>query len=189
MLDLAQSHAMQASDVESIEVSIGKTQKAILHADQPTTGLEAKFSIQFAMACALLLRRVTLSELVDPVVQRADVQALMKRVSVTLITEYDAVMPQYAPYDQVAVRLKSKQVLESGRITRAKGHINRPLSEAELFAKFASCLAFAGSSLDARTLFGSLNQLDRQPAGWLRHPLSGSTARGTEHAAPSGKPR
>lgn len=167
MLDLANAHRLAATDVDEIEVCIGKTQKAILHSDAPTTGLEGKFSIQFTMACALLERKVTLSELVDPVVQRADVQALMKRVRVTLITEYDAAMPQYSPYDQVRVRLKSGQVLESERVGRARGHITRRLSEAELFAKFASCLDFAASDLDRHGLFDALNHIDRQPAGWL----------------------
>jgi 2-methylcitrate dehydratase PrpD len=167
MLDLATTNDLRANDVEGIEVLIGKTQKAILHADAPTTGLEAKFSIQFAAACALLERKVTLSELVDTVVQRADVQALMKRVKVTLITEYDGAMPQYAPYDQVKVRLKSGTVLEGERVKRAKGHISRPLSEDELFAKFSSCLDFAASELDPRQLFETLSRLDGQPAGWL----------------------
>jgi 2-methylcitrate dehydratase PrpD len=167
MLELREANGIKAEDVEEIEVAIGKTQKAILHADNATTGLEGKFSLQFVMACALLEGKVTLSELVDPVVQRADVQALMKRVKFTLITEYDKAMPQYSPYDQVTVRLKNGKVIESERIVRAKGHITRPLSEAELFAKFSSCLDFAASDLDRRGLFDSLNHLDRQPAGWL----------------------
>ena len=43
------------------------------------------------MACALIERKVTLGELVDPVVQRADIQASMKRVKVTLLDDYDPV--------------------------------------------------------------------------------------------------
>ncbi len=167
MLEVANAHDLKPGDVAEIEVLIGKTQKAILHADQPKTGLEGKFSIQFAMACALAERRVTLGELVDPVVQRRDIQDLMRRVKVTLLTEYDTVMPQYSTYDQVKVRLASGKVVESDRITRAKGHISRPLTEAELYAKFASCLDFAASPLDRRGLFDAFNRLETQPAGWL----------------------
>jgi 2-methylcitrate dehydratase PrpD len=172
ILELTVANDLKGSDVEEIEVFIGKTQKVILHADHATTGLEGKFSLQFVMACALLERKVTLSELVDPVVQRADIQAMMKRVKVTLINEYDPAMPQYAPYDQVKVRLKSGKVLESERIKRAKGHISRPLSEQELFDKFASCLDFAASDLDRRGLFDALLHLDRQPAGWLTRAVA-----------------
>jgi 2-methylcitrate dehydratase PrpD len=172
MLELREANGLEADDVEEITVAIGKTQKAILHADNATTGLEGKFSLQFVMACALIEGKVTLSELVDPVVQRKDVQALMKRVKYTLITEYDKAMPQYSPYDQVTVRLKSGKAIESERIVRAKGHITRPLSESELFEKFASCLDFAASGLDRRGLFDSFNHLDRQPAGWLARAVA-----------------
>ena len=167
LLDLVAAHDLKPADVQEIEVLIGKTQKAILHSDAPTTGLEAKFSIQFAMACALAERKVTLAELVDPVVQRPDLQKLMKRVKVTLLDEYDHVMPQYSPWDQVKVRLGSGKVLESERVERARGHIARPVSEQDLFAKFASCLDFAASELDRRGLFDAFNDIHRQPAGWL----------------------
>lgn len=167
MLELAAAHSIEPGQVRDIVVSIGRTQKAILHSDMPTTALEAKFSIQFAMACALIEHKVTLSELVDATVRRPDVQAMMKRVRVELIDEYDTAMPQYAPYDQVRVRLKSGRVFESARIERARGHIMRPLTEQELYTKFASCLEFAGSGFDAQGLFTMLNHLDRQPAGWL----------------------
>jgi len=173
MLDLAAQHDIKAADVEEIEVLIGKTQKAILHADQPTTGLEGKFSIQFVMACALIERKVTLGGLTDPVVQRADIQALMPRVKVTLLEGYDPILTQYSPWDQVKVRLKDGRVLESAQVKRAKGHISRPLSEEELFEKFSSCLDFAACDLDRRGLFETLNHLDQQPAGWLARVVAG----------------
>ena len=173
MLDLARKHDLEAADVEEIEVLIGKTQKAILHADQPTTGLEGKFSIQFVMACALIDRKVTLGELVDSVVQRADIQALMPRVKVTLLEGYDPVLTQYSPWDQVKVKLKDGRLLESEQVKRAKGHISRPLDEAELFEKFSSCLDFAASDLDRRGLFDTLNHLDQQGAGWLARAVAG----------------
>lgn len=173
MLDLAQAQSFEARDIDAIEVLIGKTQKAILHADHARTGLEGKFSIQFVMACAAIERKVTLGELVDPVVQRNDIQDLMKRVKVTLLTEYDTVHPQYSPWDQVKVRLKDGRVLESEPVKRARGHINRPLAESELFEKFSSCLDFAASELDRRGLFDTLNHLDQQGAGWIARAVAG----------------
>jgi 2-methylcitrate dehydratase PrpD len=183
MLDLARARDVKPVDVEAIEVLIGRTQKAILHADRPRTGLEAKFSIQFAMACALAERRVTLSELVDPVVQRKDLQELLARVKVTLLDEYDTVMPQYSPWDQVKVTMVSGAVLESEKVARAKGHIARPLDDAELFEKFASCLDFAGSDLDRRSLFDALNGIERQPAGWLGRLAASRPAARTKEPA------
>lgn len=167
MLGLVRQHDLTPQAIESIDVAIGRTQKAILHADRPTTGLEGKFSIQFTMACAAAEREVTLAQLVDPVVQRDDIQALMRRVRVTLLDHYDEVMPQYARYDQVKVTLKSGQVLESPQVTRARGHIELPLDQDELYAKFTDCLTYGRCSLDGRALFDQLGHLDQQPAGWL----------------------
>lgn len=172
MLDLAAQHGLRSTDVEEIEVLIGKTQKAILHADAARTGLEGKFSIQFVMACAVIERKLTLGELVDPVVQRDDIQQLMKRVKVTLLTDYDEVHPQYSPWDQVKVRLRDGRVLESAQVKRAKGHISRPLNQQELFEKFSSCLDFAASDLDPRGLFETLNHLEQQAAGWLARVIA-----------------
>ena len=176
MLALVAARDVKPGDVDGIEVLIGKTQKAILHSDRPTTGLEAKFSIQFAMACALAERKVTLAELVDPVVQRKDLQDLLARVKVTLLTDYDTVMPQYSPWDQVRVRLASGEVLESAKVARATGHIANPLSEADLYAKFASCLDFAASPVDRRALFDALNGIERQPAGWIARLVAAPAA-------------
>jgi len=181
MLELVIAQDVNAADVEKIDVLIGKTQRAILSQDNPRTGLEAKFSIQFAMACALIERKVTLVELVDEVVQRSDMQRMMQRVKVSINPEYDPEASPFGTYDQVTLRLKSGRVLESERVKRARGHISRPLNEQELYQKFASCLDFAASDLDRRGLFDTLNNLERLPAGWLTAAIAnkGRTAAAT----------
>ena len=70
------------------------------------------------------------------------------------------------------MRLRSGTVLESERVARAKGHITRPLTAAELFAKFSSCLDYAASDLDRRGLFDAFDTLERQPAGWLARAVA-----------------
>ena len=183
MLALAAAHDLRPAQVAAIEVLIGRTQKAMLVSDAPRTGLEARFSIQFAMACALAERRVTLAELADATVQRADLQELMRRVHVRLLEEYDPVMPQYAPWDQVRVRTTGGKWLESERVTRARGHIARPVTEAELYAKFASCLEYAGSDLDARGLFAALQSVEAQPPGWIARAVAARGRVAAAHAA------
>ena len=183
LLALVERHDLVPGQVEALEVLIGRTQKAMLVSDAPRTALEGKFSIQFALACALTERKVTLAELCDRVVQRPDLQALMQRVRVTLTDEYDPVMTQYAPWDQVKVRLVSGAVLESERVERARGHIARPLDEAELFAKFASCLDYAGSDLDRRGLFQALDRVAAQPAGWIARVVATRGRLPAAHAA------
>ena len=80
-LDLVQRYDLNPGQVERIHVSTGKTQLLMLRNSAPQTGLEAKFSMQFAMAAALVARHVGLQELTDDFVRRPEVQALFRRVS------------------------------------------------------------------------------------------------------------
>jgi len=64
-LDLVARHNLTPGDVERIHVSTGKTQLLMLRNARPQTGLEAKFSMQFAMAAALIARNVGLREVTD----------------------------------------------------------------------------------------------------------------------------
>jgi 2-methylcitrate dehydratase PrpD len=98
MLGLAASHDLDAESVARIDVRIGSTQNLILRNHQPKSGLEAKFSLEFAMASSLIARRVGLAELTDDFVRREDVAAAMKKVHTTTTEEKIADMP-FAPDD------------------------------------------------------------------------------------------
>ena len=75
-LGLVERHDLNPNEVERIHVSTGKTQLLMLRNSRPQTGLEAKFTMQFAMAAALVARKVGLSELTDEFVRRPEVQAI-----------------------------------------------------------------------------------------------------------------
>jgi 2-methylcitrate dehydratase PrpD len=63
MLDLVDEHELKSDEVCEIRVRTGATQKLMLRNHSPKTGLEAKFSMEFAMAAALVAGRVGLAEL------------------------------------------------------------------------------------------------------------------------------
>ena len=159
-LDLVEGHDLKPEQVKAIQVSTGKTQLLMLRNSRPQTGLEAKFSMQFAMASALVARKVGLSELTDEFVRRADVQAVFPRVSfVTTMDTMDG--SAFAPADAVEITTTSGASLQSEPVTYAKGSHQRPLTSDELWKKFADCL---GSEVPERTkqrAFESLMMLDR----------------------------
>ncbi|GGE46220.1 hypothetical protein GCM10007276_24290 [Agaricicola taiwanensis] len=168
MLGLVAERPIRPDEVEEIRVKIGKTQAAILINHRPQTGLEAKFSIEFTMACALLEQAVTLQHLTDSFVLRPEVQKLLPKVFVDADETYDPTLTSYSPADQVSVRLTSGEVLVSEEISRARGHISRPLAREELFAKFEACLAYGGSDLDPMGAFEMFETLETLGAGWPR---------------------
>jgi 2-methylcitrate dehydratase PrpD len=159
VLDLIANSPIQAGDVKKISVSISDNASKVLRNRQPDTGLAAKFSIQFAMASGIIAKRVGLRELTDGFVQRPDVQNLMRKVEVVTTTEYDPDMPGAAPFDTVAVELNDGRTIAGEPVARATGHPSRPLTDAQLYDKFADCLDAGDSDIPADVLFKRLSRI------------------------------
>jgi 2-methylcitrate dehydratase PrpD len=161
MLELAETAGLAAGDIAQIRVHTGDAQMLMLRNHHPRTGLEAKFSMQFAMAAALLSRRVGLAELTDAYVQRDDVRELMTRVQCTTTTQRVQGWDQpFAPADQVSVVLKSGRELQAAPVERPKGSWQRRLTLDELHAKFVDCATRALDPDTANRLFDQMWALD-----------------------------
>jgi 2-methylcitrate dehydratase PrpD len=159
MLALVKSTPVKADDVDRITVNISDYFATVLRNHQPGTGLAAKFSMEFAMASGIVARRVGLRELTDEFVQRPDIQALMKKVEIVTTTDYDPELPGAAPADSVAVRLNDGRTIEGEPVARATGHPSRPLSDQQLYDKFADCLEVGQSDIPADVLFKRLSAI------------------------------
>jgi len=161
ILDLLAKHPVSAQAVQHISVSYNPRNVTLLRNHSPQTGLEAKFSIEFAMACAVIAQRAGLAELSDDFVQRADVQALMKRVSAAPDTvRLNPERPGYALCDQVVIDLADGQRLDTGPITQIRGDADLPLTHDALWIKFDDCVHAGDSELPARRLFDMLMSLE-----------------------------
>ncbi len=166
-LALVEAHPVKPEDVKEIRVDISDYFATVLRNHTPQTGLAAKFSMEFVLSSAIIARRVGLAELSDGFVRRPDVQDLMAKVKIVTGTEHDPEMPGAAPFDQVRVELNDGQTLTSEKIRRARGHATLPLTDAELYDKFADCLGAGASDLPAETLFGRLQSLQQISARQL----------------------
>ena len=142
---------MNAADVERISINMSPRNATILRYHLPQTGLEAKFSVQFALACCVVAGRPGLAELTTGFVTRPDVQALMKRVVVIHDDRDDPNLPGYAIFDQVVIETRDGRRIEGPRVTKVRGGPDLPLSRDALFAKFDDCMRHgdAGYSADA----------------------------------------
>lgn len=159
MLDLVNNSPIKAEQVEQITVSISDYFSTVLRNHQPETGLAAKFSIEFCMASGIVAQRVGLRELTDDFVQRPDIQALMRKVTVVTTTEHDPDLPGAAPQDQVSVRLTDGRSIDGNPVRRATGHPSRPLSDQQLYDKFVDCLDAGQSPIPAEVLFKRLSAI------------------------------
>src|SRR5216683_443826 len=160
MLELLARHPLKPAEIERITVSVSDTHALILRNHQPQTGLAAKFSIEFAMAAAVIARRAGLAEYTDGFVRRPAVQDLMRRVTIETNRNYDPDASGASVFDQIRVDLIGGGVIESEKVARAKGHADRPLSEDELFEKFRICLDAGGARIAPEVLFDRLRHLE-----------------------------
>ena len=162
MFDLLQAGKVDAAKVRRVTVSTSRRNATILRNHAPQTGLEAKFSMEFAMASALIAGRAGLGELTDEFVRRPDVQALMQRVVVKPDDRMDTATG-YAIYDEVTLEAEGASQPGQVQITQVRGGPDLPLAREELWAKFEDCLQVGTARVPARDLFDALMSLDRLP--------------------------
>ena len=163
MLDLLQAEGADAGKVSRITVSTSPRFATILRNHAPQTGLEAKFSMEFAMTSAVIAGRAGLAELTDGFVRRADVQAMMKRVVVKQDEREDPADPGNAIYDEVTLETDASRPPRSIQVNKVRGGAGQPLSRQELWAKFEGCVQVGTARVPAKDLFDALLSLERLP--------------------------
>ena len=159
--------SLSLSDIESVEVVTNFRATVPLIYDNPQTGLEGKFSMQYAVTAAILDKKIGLSSFDDHAVQRPEVQAFMSRVKVR-----EGEPPMFPRWAELRVVLRDARVLTK-RIDHLRGSKERPLSDAELVAKGVDCCAFGGSPIDATILANACFNLPQQKLSTVLAALAG----------------
>ena len=160
LLDLIQAQAIALERIDAIEVIMSKEHTIVLRNHDPKTALEAKFSIEFAMACTLVDGCVGLAQLTNESVLRPTIQGLMKKVRIRHSQEYDPHAIGWAMHDQVVLHMRDGQVIPSQEIRYAQGHEKYPLMLHLIKQKFMDCLAAGNYRGNAHQLFQNLCSLE-----------------------------
>src|SRR5262245_22370230 len=159
IIDLAREENVRPDDAGSIQATIGAAQASMLRNHAPTTALEAKFSLEFAAASALVARAVGLAQLTDGFVTSAEVRQAMRKVEISTVETKCPIEPVFAFSDRVRIRLKNGRTVDSGEIRYARGNAKLPLREGELKAKFFDCVTGC-EDIDASALYERLAGLE-----------------------------
>jgi 2-methylcitrate dehydratase PrpD len=160
MLDLVAEQSFKPEDIESISARTSFRNTKVLRNHNPQTGLEAKFSMEFAMASCVIAQRAGLTELVDDFVQRQDIQDLMQKVSVEADETEHPDLPGYSPFDQITVKMKNGEVIKSREVVAVRGGPDLPLSREHLWTKFEDCARVGKTEFSALSLFDALMSLE-----------------------------
>jgi 2-methylcitrate dehydratase PrpD len=145
MLDLIRRHDLRPERVKRVAVGTNHNMPNALIHHQPRNELQAKFSMEFCMAILLIERKAGLEQFIDEVVNRPDVQALIRRVEFGVHPDAEA-----AGFDKMTTIVEVQ--LDDGTIVKGsadfgKGSPANPMTDAELEQKFFECAAWSG--LDA----------------------------------------
>jgi len=155
-LELRKEHELVADDVQSVDITMPARNAAILRFPDPQTVAEARFSVQYCVAAALVHGRVGLGELSEAALRCTDTRALLRRVSL-IPYDTDPASADLSPDepDTITIRLKSGRTL-SRVVPVIRGSAARPFSEDELFQKFQDCAARALDERSAEALAARL---------------------------------
>jgi 2-methylcitrate dehydratase PrpD len=142
MLELIRKHDIKPQHVKRVAVGTNHNMPNALIHHQPKNELQAKFSMEFCMAILLLERKGGLEQFTDEVVNRPDVQAMIKKVNFGVHPEAEA-----AGFDKMTTLIEVE--LDDGKVlqTRAdfgKGSPTNPMSDEELSEKFRECASWGG---------------------------------------------
>jgi len=143
-LDIKRVENIASSDITKIEVLTSAGGMQALRSELPTTGLQAKFSMQYTVAAAMIDGRIGLSSFTDEAVNRASVLDLAKRVSLTEAT--GTILPRWS---EIRIHLTDGQT-HFRRVSLAHGDAADPLTDEELIEKAVDCFAWAGWSGDSK---------------------------------------
>jgi 2-methylcitrate dehydratase PrpD len=149
MLRLIQKNDIKAADVDKVEVGGNLSNYRTLFQHHPTTGLQGKFSMEYAMAILLLERKATLSSFTDAVAQRADMQDMIRRVHYAVDPQFNKLELQGASLQAMLVEQSGLKIyMKDGRVISgitqpAKGSPENPMTYDEVADKFRGNAEFA----------------------------------------------
>jgi len=157
ILELRQEHGISTADVESVHVTSNYRGMVPLIHGTPQTGLEAKFSMPYAVAAALLDGQINFASFTDQAVQRAEIQALMPRITCS-----EDEQPATGRWNRLQVRLRCGVVLDK-EVHHLRGSQALPLSRDALREKWRDCLDHGGvPPEDGEMFFDLAMQPERQ---------------------------
>lgn len=154
---LKEAHGFAAGDIEAIHVRAPVSHfNNLMYAD-PADALQAKFSLEYALACLAVTGDCTLADFTDAAAMRPAIRAVYPRIHRHAVDKAEGEFPT-----EVEV------VLEDGRRFEAAlpwpvGSLALPFTEAQLWAKYDGCTAPVLPPARAAALRAALEDMANLP--------------------------
>jgi len=170
---LKKQHKFHADDVASVEAGATRYTYDKLCYPVPKTGLEAKFSMPYTIARALLDDSIGFDTFTDRLVQDEKAQELTRRVTMYVHAGIERSWKMGSRPVNVKLNLRDGRVLEQ-QVDISKGNPEVPMTPAELNVKFEDCARLSLEAADYKAAAQCLQSIETLPsiADVTRH-LSG----------------
>jgi 2-methylcitrate dehydratase PrpD len=167
MLALVREHNVELPDISAIDVEVDTMTPRLLIHDRPKTGLEAKFSMPFCAAAAVVFGHPTVDAFDEAHIADPRVQDLLPKVSMRANASFDAAAP--LSQSTVTIHLRGGRTV-SAHADGARGYPGR-LTDDELGTKFLGCAQRSLTPQQARTALAAVRALGTAESV---HPLVAS---------------
>lgn len=156
MLKLRETHHLTPDMVSHIQIH--SHPRRLPHTNRPTvsSGLEAKFSVQYATACALVHGTVALEHFEKNSWSDPQVQALMEKTSVA---GHDSVKELPWGAEVIVKTTDGRSLSAKTEYLLGRGKEN-PMSPTEMWVKFEDCVSRVLSDEQTTQLFTKLHELE-----------------------------
>ena len=156
---LLEREKLDPAQVDEIEVKVDFDPPRSLIHYQPKSGLEGKFSMQYALAAALLDHELGLDTFSDDQVLRPEAQSLIPRIKMRRIAGYEGRPSWIEAYNQVDVHLQDGRVLRERADRPTEGAL-RGATMQDIHTKFEDCASRVLSYRETSELSKLLDNLE-----------------------------
>lgn len=147
VLDLSRAHNLLWPDITEIRLEGGEVQQMLFHPElrkkNPATAIDAKFSLPFTVALALVRGHVGLDDFTADSLTDPDILSVAHRVAFSQRADWGRDRAASAAIELVM----NDGTLFNAEIETPLGHPDRPLSDEQLRAKYLDCAKRAARPL------------------------------------------
>lgn len=168
ILGLKQLHDFDSDQVDSVDIYAPVSHLNNLMYEVPDDALQAKFSLEYGVACALATGNCTLADFTDEAARRAEIRALYPRIRRHPVDKAEGEFPT-----EVRVKLKDGRDFETA-VAMPAGSLAAPFTLDQVWAKFDGCAAGLLSPEAHASLREALAEMQQLPnIAPLMAPLAG----------------
>lgn len=148
------AHPLKAEDIDHIEAGVSLLGPKEMTCHLPQNAVQAKFSLEFALAYRLIFGKLSLSSFTDQNVLAPEIQAMMKKIKME-------VSPELAKLGFIGTApIRLKVYLKDGKAITlsndlAVGNPEKPLPEQVVKEKFMDCSALKARLIRKRQRSGT----------------------------------